>query len=80
MSFVPHLNILLCPRRRGALSDTAIRPSVSLSHGAAALGYRHAGAELSMRLVHPWVRLHWVELCRVEIFQFLVGWVGLGPL
>jgi len=30
-------------RRRGALSDSAIRPSVCLSHGAAALGYRHAG-------------------------------------
>ena len=28
---------------RGALSDTAIRLSVCLSHGAAALGYRHAG-------------------------------------
>ena len=27
----------------GALSDTAIRPSVCLSHGAAALGYKHAG-------------------------------------
>jgi len=32
-------------------------------------------AELSMGWVDPWVGLGWVE-----IFQFLVGWVGLGPL
>jgi len=32
------------------------------------------GAELSMGWVHPWVGLR----C-VEILQFLVGWVGLGP-
>ena len=31
--------------------------------------------ELSMGWVDPWVGLGWVE-----IFQFLVGWVGLGPL
>jgi len=30
--------------------------------------------ELSVGWVDPWVGLGWVE-----IFQFLVGWVGLGP-
>jgi len=39
-----HCVALLCSRRwGGAISDTAIRPSVCLSHGAAVLGYRHAG-------------------------------------
>jgi len=38
------------PAIGGALSDTAIGPSVCLSHGAAALGYRHAGClQLSHR-------------------------------
>jgi len=36
--------------------------------------------ELSMGWVDPWVGLGWVGLGWVEIFQFLVGWVGLGPL
>jgi len=31
--------------------------------------------ELSMGWVDPWVGLGWVE-----IFQFLVGWIGLGRL
>ena len=34
-----------------------------------------ANAELSMGWVDPWIGLGWVE-----IFQFLVGLVGLGPL
>jgi len=36
------------------------------------------------RVVHgwvdPWVGLGWVGSGWVEIFQFLVGWVGFGPL
>ena len=32
--------LIIMPRCRGDLSDTAIRPSVCLSRGAAALGYR----------------------------------------
>jgi len=30
--------------------------------------------------VDPWVGFGLVGLGWVEIFQFLVGWVGLGPL
>jgi len=33
-------------------------------------------AELSMGWVDPWVGLVWVGSDWVEIFQFLVGWVG----
>ena len=36
---------------------------------------RKVRPELSMGRVDPWVELGWVE-----IFQFLVGWVGLDPL
>jgi len=36
--------------------------------------------ELSMGWVDPWVGLGWVGSGWVETFQFLVGWVGLGPL
>ena len=43
--------VYYAPSPRGALSDADIRPSVCLSHGAAAcLGYRHAGClQLSHR-------------------------------
>ena len=38
----------------------------------------------TLRLVVSELFMGWVdplvELDRVEIFQFLVGWVGLGPL
>jgi len=52
-------DFLLCPRRRGTLSDAAIRPSDRLSvpwrscpRRAAALGYRHAGC---LQLSHVWI-------------------------
>jgi len=48
-------------------------------------GSRLYNSELSMGWVDPWVGLGWVGLGWVgsgwvEIFQFLVCWVGLGPL
>jgi len=33
-----------------------------------------------MGWVDPWVGLGWFGLGWVEIFQFLVDWVGLGQL
>jgi len=43
-------------------------------HAKSRLG-RDPIAELSMGSVDPWLGLRWVE-----IFQFLVAWVGLSPL
>jgi len=37
---------------------------------------QQGATELSMGWVDPWVGLGWFGLGRVEIFQFLVGWVG----
>ena len=35
-------------------------------------------SELSMGWVDPWVGLAWIGSGWVDIFRFLVGWVGLG--